>query len=481
MKKLFVILLLSGLFAQAQPPTKFFTRWGGNGHDVGYGVVQTYEGQYAVTGSTGSFGFGNTDVYLGLVDSMGWLRWEKSFGGFNNDIGQSIIQVPSDSGFVIAGYTNSLGNGGYDLYILRTDKNGNKIWEKTFGGMDWDFGYCVKQSADGGFVVCGKTFSFGYGKSDGYIVKVDANGIYQWSKTYGGAEEDEFKSFVLTYNGYMAFAGTTKSMGDVKGDCWVFKTLTNGDSTTSFKYGNSNKQIIHDITEHPVTHNFIMCGGHDVLGKDSTSAFILGLSETGTFLFEDYHTYHELKDEEYVTMVHLINDDHVYSRKNVHFPGAGRGLEPMIGLYSNNNYIATTTYGSPEDEELFDVIKTRDGGAAFVGYTKGYGGSLSDIFLLKLDASSIFGAVDAVGFSELKTEKPLSMRVYPSVSSNFVNLESTIEKNYQLIIYNSLGETVLSKYFFQNTKIDISLFTAGVYFFEIDGKDTVTRQKIIKN
>ncbi|MBK7667341.1 MAG: hypothetical protein IPJ32_08340 [Sphingobacteriaceae bacterium] len=113
---------------------------------------------------------------------MGWVRWEKSYGGFNNDIGKSIIQL-ADSGFVIAGYTNSFGAGGYDMLVVRTDKAGTLIWQKTFGGLDWDFANAVKTTPLGdSLIIVGSTYSFGYGKMDGYIVKTDLNGIFQWQK-----------------------------------------------------------------------------------------------------------------------------------------------------------------------------------------------------------------------------------------------------------------------------------------------------------
>ena len=72
MKRVVVfILFLASVISYAQAPQKFYTRFGGYGHDIGYGVLQTLNGQYAVTGSTGSFGNGNSDAYLALVDSMG--------------------------------------------------------------------------------------------------------------------------------------------------------------------------------------------------------------------------------------------------------------------------------------------------------------------------------------------------------------------------------------------------------------------------
>lgn len=125
------------LSISAQPPRGFYRTIGGEGDDVGYSCKQTIEGQYIVAGSTSSFG-NNSDFYLVKVDSMGFTIWEKHYGGNGNEVARSVIQL-ADSGFIVVGYTSSFGAGGYDMWALKTDKNGNKIWDKTFGGSDWDF------------------------------------------------------------------------------------------------------------------------------------------------------------------------------------------------------------------------------------------------------------------------------------------------------------------------------------------------------
>src|ERR1041384_1045479 len=114
-----------GLCGQTVTSDSYFTRFGGEGDDVGYGIVTTsiHHG-YAVIGQTSSFGAAQTDIYIARLDSMSIPVWQKNIGGFNQDIGKSIVEL-SDSGFVIAGYTNSSGIGGWDAYFVRTDKNGN--------------------------------------------------------------------------------------------------------------------------------------------------------------------------------------------------------------------------------------------------------------------------------------------------------------------------------------------------------------------
>jgi hypothetical protein len=482
MKRFFIlILVLFVINAFAQAPQKFYTRFGGYGHDIGYGVIQTLNGQYAVTGSTGSFGAGNSDVYLAFVDSMGWVRWEKSYGGFNNDVGRSIIQL-ADSGFVIAGYTNSFGSGGYDVLVVRTDKSGNLIWQKSYGGLDWDFGYCVKTCPTGdSLIVAGSTYSYGYGKMDGYILKLDLNGNLQWQDTYGGAEDDEFKSFVLTYNNQYAFAGTTKSMGDVKGDAWLVKTGLAGDSIFSLKYGTGNKkQFFNDIKENPNNNNLHLCGGYDSLGVDSTWAMILILDPNGGYKFSFIHSYHEQNDEQYLTNAHTRGNYFYYIRKSIKSSTDHRE-EAMVAFFEDDLYNGATKYGSLDDDQIYCISKTKDKGFIGVGYTKGYGAELSDVFMLKMDTVSLLGSNSVIGVKELEN-KAESYNVYPSFTNGDVGIysRSNSGKGY-VYLSDAMGKMIIRKELDKkNTNLDLHGLSEGFYFITITENNYSKTFKVMK-
>ncbi|MBL7933126.1 MAG: hypothetical protein JNL60_14565, partial [Bacteroidia bacterium] len=227
--QILIILLFFALNIGAQPPGKFYGTWGGNGDDVGYSGKQTKDGNYIVAGSTSSYGHGEVDVYLLKIDSMGSVIWDKTYGAFNSEVGKSVIEVV-DSGFVITGYTNSFGSGGYDAYLIRTDKNGNLIWQKTFGGTDWDFANDVVLGSDGNLHVVGYTYSYGAGKKDGFILKYDLQGNFLSHKFIGGAEDDELNSIIKTNDGFLATIGYTKSKNDLNGDIYFLKLDLNYDT-----------------------------------------------------------------------------------------------------------------------------------------------------------------------------------------------------------------------------------------------------------
>ena len=153
------------------------------------------------------------------------------------DLGNSVQQT-TDGGYIITGYTESFGNGGGDIWLIKTDGNGNEIWTKTFGGTDYDLGYSVQQEAtdDGGYIITGYTESFGNG-GDVWNVKTDSR-RYSLDKdiwrNWGG-----YRSFCSTNTdgGYtLLFIGSRVDYTEI-GDVYLIKTDNNGDSIWTKTFG----------------------------------------------------------------------------------------------------------------------------------------------------------------------------------------------------------------------------------------------------
>jgi len=194
-------------------------------------------------------------------EATSYLDWQKCLGGSRSDYAQSIQQT-ADGGCVVAGYAysndgNVSGNqGGYDLWVVKLDASGNFVWQKCLGGTNWEYAQSLQQTADGGYVVAGWTYSNNgnvsdnHGESDYWIVKLDASGNLVWQKCLGGSSWDEAWSVQQTADGGYAVAGFTNSNdGDVRGnhgyyDYWVVKlgeincTITSPDVVCSGSTGN---------------------------------------------------------------------------------------------------------------------------------------------------------------------------------------------------------------------------------------------------
>ena len=204
--------------------------FGGAQHDSGHSVQQTEDGGYIIAGCTESFGTGGYyDVYLIKTDASGNEIWHKTFGGAGTDSGYSVAET-SDGGYIITGSTESFGAGGYDVYLIKTDASGNldPDWPenpKTFGGADDDYGYSVAETSDGGYIITGSTDSFGAGGYDVYLVKTDDEGNLEWYKTFGGPEDDDGYSVAETSDGGYIIAGYTYSFGAGDSDVYLIRYL----------------------------------------------------------------------------------------------------------------------------------------------------------------------------------------------------------------------------------------------------------------
>lgn len=209
--------------------------FGGTENDGAACVVQTADGGYALVGFTESSGAGGKDVYLVKTDKDGKQLWARTFGGTGADTGACIRRI--SDGFILAGTTTSSGAGGKDMYLVKTDASGTALWTKTFGGVDTDEGRGVIQTADGGYALVGKTNASGAGGYDVYLVKADASGNRLWSKTFGGAGDEAGYSVRGTSGGGFLIGGSSCDAGAATANLFLLETDAVGAEVMSRRFG----------------------------------------------------------------------------------------------------------------------------------------------------------------------------------------------------------------------------------------------------
>ncbi len=240
--------------------------YGGSGSDEAYSLVQTDDGGYALAGHTYSFGAGEADYYIVKIDSFGSEEWSRTYGKSGDDRACCVVQT-DDGGYALAGNgfaslirTDAIGDtlwtwdtgstvnsmaetsdGGYVLagatytgytvyfYLAKVDSSGVEEWSRTYGTVNWyQEAYSVVQTSDGGYALAGCRLNQDDPDAtwNGYLVKTNSAGTFQWSKTYDNVDRDELRSVVETPGGGFALAGYSVSYNIL--DFWLMKTDASG-------------------------------------------------------------------------------------------------------------------------------------------------------------------------------------------------------------------------------------------------------------
>jgi len=310
------------------PSSHFCKAIGGKDYDWGESLIQTSDGGYAIAGTTTSFGAGEVDVYVVKLDAHGNLQWTKTIGGKGWDAGLSLIQT-SDGGYAIAGYTSLIFEGGGDVYLVKLDAKGNLQWTKNIGGPGNEIGHSLIQTSDGGYAIAGKTYSFGAGWADVYVVKLDANGNLQWTKTIGGKDFEAGYSLIQTSDGGYAIAGYTDSFGAGREDVYVVKLDAKGNLQWTKTIGGSKRDWGESLIQ-------TSDGGYAIAG--TTTSF-----------------------------------------------GAGGRDVYVIKLDAKGNLQWTKTIGGRSVEKGSSLVQTSDGGYVIAGETESFGARNGDVYVVKLD------------------------------------------------------------------------------------------------
>lgn len=197
-------------------------RYGGAETDWANAITETYDGNLVVAGHTESRGAGAADFWVLKIRERGELLWERSYGGADIDYASAVTKT-RDGGVVVAGLTKSAGAGGFDARVLKLDAAGEIIWDHTYGGEQDDWVRAVVETRDGGLALAGYTISQGAGLYDAWLLKLDKDGALVAERTFGGAGNEWARALVEMADGSLAIAGDTWSRGAGESDVLVIR------------------------------------------------------------------------------------------------------------------------------------------------------------------------------------------------------------------------------------------------------------------
>ncbi len=365
--------------------------YGGTNDDYAYAVQPTSDGGYIIAGFTDSFGSGSGDMYLVKTDANGNQQWTQTFGGTSSDYGYAVQQT-TDGGYVVAGTTGSFGAGLLDVYLVKTDANGNQQWSQTFGGTSGDYGYAVQQTSDGGYIIAGYTSSFGAGSSDVYLVKTDANGNQQWTRTFGGTSDDYAWSVQQTTDGGYILAGTLSSFSTFSYDMYLVKTDANGNQQWTQTFGGADTDFAWAVQQ-TIDGGYIIGGWTtDSSGTFSYDMYIVKTDGTGNQQWT--RTFGGTSDD-YARSVQQTSDGGYIIVGFTNSFGTGSSDMYIAKTDANGNQQWTRTFGGTSDDHAEAVQPTSDGGYIIAGITDSFGAGSSDMYVVKTDEHGNAPAIPA--------------------------------------------------------------------------------------
>ncbi len=385
-KTIFFFILSLSVCSFCTAQSVFQYTIGGTADDYAQSIIPTFDGWYVAAGETRSYGAGARDFYIVKFNGNGIIQWSKSVGSSGDmETGYSVAQT-LDSGYVIVGYTPYFGAGDYDAYIVKFSNSGTYLWSKTIGGTNFDIASCVIRTTDGGFAVAGSTSSFGAGLGDVWILKFDAGGTFQWNKTIGGTNRDDGYSIVQTSDGGYAVAGYTLSFGAGSANMFIVKLDAGGTIQWSRTVGGTSSDAALSITQ-STDGGYVAAGTTTSFGAGNSDDYVVKLNSSGVLQWT--RTVGGTQQEGgYVSITRTSDGGYAVTSQTLSF-GAGANDLYVFKLDGSGTLLWSRACGGSNDDYGNSIIQSSDGGLIVGGDTRSFGTGATDMYIVKFNSGGI--------------------------------------------------------------------------------------------
>lgn len=379
------LLLLFALIvhAQEEPLAVLWTKtYGGENHEYNWALIELEDNGFLLGGHSLSFGPGGWDVWLVRTDSDGEMIWNRAYGSGDTDYCKSLLQ-DNDGNFVAVGDFRN-GDNGWDYWMSKYEQNGDVIWGQVYGD-DGEEGSRLRGSVietrEGGFVLVGHSESFGAGDEDLFIVRTDEDGDVIWQSTFGDAEDNGGRAVVETEDGGFAVAGWTWNQEpEGNDDAWLVKVDGDGnfewDSIFNWDDDDSFQAIL-DLGD-----GFALAGGTSSFG-DEFDMLLIRTDEEGELLW--FQTYGGESSDYCRNMIRTAEGGFALVGYTNSI-GAGAQDMWLVVTDDEGEELWSETYGGFDDELCNTIVCTADDGFALGGWTKSFveDEGMADYWLVKL-------------------------------------------------------------------------------------------------
>jgi len=440
-----------------------------------------------LVGNTGSYGWGNTNVWFLALDSNANFMWHKTFGIGGLDKAEAAVMDKKGNIF-ITGTSSSQTSMSYQMFLMGVDTVGKLFTHKYYGGSDWDFGHSLCIVNDSLLMLAGESYSYGNGQGDAWMMMTKTNGDSLWSKTIGGMKNDAFFGVEYLKNFGFAFIGKSKSMGNGSYNPFAYNTNVFGDSIWYWSNIDTTDGGFNDLVFTNDTD--IVVVGYQ---RDTSDLFndvsVMKLNSNGSLLWNRLSLlYH---DESSYSSVIMDGDSIVASGYTTAY-GHGEKDIDLIQLKNTGGWwIKNIFVGRKKSEYAYCLSKDTIGGDHYlvVGSTDGYGLTHSGIIFMRTNSDLLCDTTPVVdlpsNYSSVNKNR-ISCSVFPNPVSDEINISVNGKQNNTLVIISlvdNLGKILYSREIDNSIgvyKIEVSNLASGVYFIIYDDGINSIRKKIIK-
>ncbi|WP_088857970.1 PEGA domain-containing protein [Thermococcus profundus] len=431
--------------------------YGGAGTDVINDVKIWSDGSIIAVGYTNSTGAGGYDAFVMKLNPDGSLAWAKTYGGSKND-SASAVAIANNGDIIVAGWTESFGAGGKDVWVLKLDENGSIKWQKTYGGEYDDEAHAVTIAPNAGIIVAGYTRSFRTNGPNVWILRLDENGKVEWQKTYGGSSIDRAYAIALANNGDIIVAGETWSFDVAYGDVWVLRLDGNGNIKWQKTYGGKDNDWAYAVTIAP-NGDIILVGETRSFGAGNNDAWILRLDENGNIKWQK--TYGgDIYDEAYAVAI-ASNGDIIIAGVTSNFGARGTDVW-VLRLDDNGNIKWEKIYGGNDFDDAH-AVAIMDNGNIIIAGDNGAEPTILDVgadaWLLRLPPDGNLPGCSFYKDSNAQINEP-----YPTIEDSNAEIhETNAEVEYSNAYPHSWSPQVETQYGPATLSVSSEPSGAGVY------------------
>lgn len=438
--------------------------YGGHDFENGYSAKQTSDGGYVLLGTTFSYGSENGNIWLLKTDSNGDTLWTKTIGDTTK--GYAVIQT-SDGGYALTGTQGPFSS--YKSMLIKTNNQGDILWTKLYGDLKQFRAIGLEQTDDGGFILSGYYFSGVtniYSNQDIYLIKTDSLGNTLWSKTYGGSGLDSGTAKKTSDGGYI-ISGQTTSFGNAV-QLWLIRTDDIGDTLWTRVIGDTGNEQGRAIETSD--NGFIIVGKKTEFSIGSPAdVWIVKTDFAGNILWTKTYGGNE---HDAATSVEETPDNGFIIGARTQSHGNGETDYWLLRTDNLGDTLWTRTFGGELNEYPGECHQTTDGGYIFMGYSESFGNGNHDLWLIKLDADGLLQKSEINKSLFSIYPNPVDEKLYIKSENSFENAES-------IVIYDLNGRIIKSYEKFYD-ELDVTDLLSGVYVLTFITKNSDHSFKFVK-